>query len=971
LIKTAATCAQAGETDLEISLLELAVELRRQASILNSQSTADVLDRIAQLRHDMKDLARALQISQEALQIRQAVLGSHHRDLADNLYRLAEFACEAADYRAARGSLLRAVAIERAGSDHGGPRLADMLMLLTRTETALGDFAEAITHCEKAVQIEAADPDGRHSSLMRDLNTLASLYQWAGRPGDALATAQRAVAIGEAKLQMNDAGLVEPLCHLSEASLGCGRYRDACLAAERALAIGGSAAGPDQARALAVSGCVLLHVGEMHSARKLFSQALHLLRSAEGDPRDTAQVLVNLARVDACIGECDSARRHLEEALGLLRGKATGGWIAAVLQNLAAVTGMLGDRLRALALYREALQIERHRLGQLSEDVGLNLTAIGKLECGESQYSTGIASLVEGMAVLLNGDDPAYLAEGLRTFAQIFGRRQSAVWVFFEKLAVNLLQSVRGEIAAFNSGLERVFVLTHDEAYRALGDRLIADGRLPEAQQVIRMVKEQELFRFTRGAVQEHRTLASLTPTEDYWNGRITDIRNDIKASCVALAHSYQGQKIDGKRVRQAITSATADLSACLRALAADFARIEAEAEAKSEPKRDPAHEAIRPRPPAGVALIQYLLRPRGLRIVVTTSGSQRDHEISLVEDELNHLIFAVRSALQERSEAFMPAARRLHDILIAPLLPDLAGAQVLAFSLDGVLRYIPMAALHDGARYLIENFALLVNNDAVDSSTAAAPAYPPRGVGLGSSRAVEDRPPLPGVRDELEAVIRTADNGNGIIPGVIRLDEDFTAAALRQALSGGNTVVHIASHFVFAVAREAASYLQLGDGSRLTMTDIVDMRFDGIDLVVLSACDTALVGGYHQGGSEIESLGALVRRQGAHNVVATLWPAADMASATLMRAFYSNRYEGGLALPEALRRAQMGLLRGEIEPDPLPIPRGVIDPDEPDTRTSVDARHPFYWAPYVLMGDLLEAGPNDRRGIQEAGPSS
>ena len=894
-----------------------------------------------------------------------------HRELVESLYRLAELDCDAAKYQAARESLLRVVAIERAGPDRGGPRHADMLMLLTRAETALGDFAEAITHCEEAVRIETAHLAGRHSNLLRDLNALASLYNGAGRPADALVTAQRAVAIGEASLQANDTRLVEPLCHLGEAALGCGHYRDACLAAERALAIGESAPGPDRARALAVSGCVLLHVGEMHSARKQFSQALHLLRSPDSDPRDMAQILVNLARVDACTGAYDSARRHLNEALVLLRGNAAGGWIAAVLQNLAAVTGMLGDRPRALALYREALQIERHRLGRLSEDVGLNLTAIGKLECSESECSEGIASLVEGMAILLNGDDPAYLAEGLRTFAQIFGRRQSAVWVFFEKLAVNLLQSIRGEIAAFNSALERVFVLTHDEAYRTLGDRLIADGRLPEAQQIIRMIKEQELFQFTRGATQEHRTQASLTSTEEYWNSRITNIRNEIKASCVALAQSHQGKKIDGKRARQMITFATAELSACLRELAADFGRIGVEAEAKSEPKRHPGHKALRLQPPAGVALIQYLLRPRNLRIVVTTSESQRDHDISLIDGELNHLIFALRGAVQERSEAFMPAAQRLYDILVAPLLPDLAGAQVLAFSLDGVLRYVPLAALHDGARYLIENFSLLINNEAVDSSTVAATACPLRGVGLGNSRAVDDRSPLPGVRDELEAVIRTADKGNGIVPGVIRLDEDFTAAALREALSGGNTVVHIASHFAFAVAREAASYLQLGDGSRLTMTDIVDMRFDGIDLVVLSACDTALVGGYHQGSNEIESLGALVRRQGARNVVATLWPAADMAPATLMRAFYSCRYESGLALPEALRRAQLGLLRGEIEPDPLPLSRGVIDPDDPNARTSVDARHPFYWAPYLLMGDPFEAGPNDRRGIQETGPFS
>jgi len=231
-------------------------------------------------------------------------------------------------------------------------------------------------------------------------------------------------------------------------------------------------------------------------------------------------------------------------------------------------------------------------------------------------------------------------------------------------------------------------------------------------------------------------------------------------------------------------------------------------------------------------------------------------------------------------------------------------------------------------------------------------------GVGLGTSGAFGGFPPLVGVRKELEAVIRTGNASEGIVPGVIRLDVDFTAAALKEAASSGNTVLHIASHFAFAVAQETSSYLQLGDGSRLTISELQEVRFDGVDLMVLSACNTAVSAGHHQNGREVEGLGAMVRGGGAGDVVATLWPVADLTTPALMRAFYENRYIQGIALPEALRRAQLSLLRADVNSAPRPRTRGLIDPDDDpnENRVRVSAAHPFYWAPYVLMGEPTRA---------------
>jgi len=435
-------------------------------------------------------------------------------------------------------------------------------------------------------------------------------------------------------------------------------------------------------------------------------------------------------------------------------------------------------------------------------------------------------------------------------------------------------------------------------------------------------------------------------------------IRSRTKASYDLVRRDRNGaSRLTGsKRLRDAVMQASIELKDCLERLAADFERVESSVDEQAALPSAPFGSSSETRPASGFAVIHYLLTSNDLRIILTTSNAQSDYHVKLAEGEINRLVYEMRSALQERSEQFLSAAQRLYAILIAPFGLDLASAQIhtLMFSLDGVLRYLPMAALHDGARYLLEDFAILLTTGGIGESGTSRGATALAGAGLGTSGAFGGLASLAGVREELEAIIRTSDASEGIVPGIIRLDADFTAEALREAASSGNAVLHVASHFVFAVARETSSYLQLGDGSRLTLSELQQLRFDGVDLVVLSACNTAVAAGHHQNGREIEGLGALVRGHGAGDVVATLWSVADLTTAALMRAFYENRYIQGIASPEALRRAQLSLLRGDVKSALWPRTRGLIDPDDDpnEYRRRVGAAHPFYWAPYVLMGE-------------------
>ncbi len=160
--------------------------------------------------------------------------------------------------------------------------------------------------------------------------------------------------------------------------------------------------------------------------------------------------------------------------------------------------------------------------------------------------------------------------------------------------------------------------------------------------------------------------------------------------------------------------------------------------------------------------------------------------------------------------------------------------------------------------------------------------------------------------RRSLELVNRVLGSLNkktgGVMEGDTYMDHAFTMARVKIALSDQRPVLHIASHFKFTPGTESDSYLLLGDGGRLSLRQIRedDLQFDHVDLLTLSACETAV--GDNARGAEVEGLGAIAQKQGAKAVLATLWPVADKSTGIFMREMYRIRAEQKLTKSEAIR---------------------------------------------------------------------
>ena len=134
---------------------------------------------------------------------------------------------------------------------------------------------------------------------------------------------------------------------------------------------------------------------------------------------------------------------------------------------------------------------------------------------------------------------------------------------------------------------------------------------------------------------------------------------------------------------------------------------------------------------------------------------------------------------------------------------------------------------------------------------------------------------------------------------------------------------------------------------------------FNGVELLTLSACNTATQRADDKFGREVDGFAELAQRLGAGAVMASLWEVSDATTPELMAEFYRLRQSGGgMTKAAALQKAQQALLRGEVKASAGAFKRsklaGEIKGGAPAFRPDPKApfAHPYYWAPFILIGN-------------------
>ena len=505
--------------------------------------------------------------------------------------------------------------------------------------------------------------------------------------------------------------------------------------------------------------------------------------------------------------------------------------------------------------------------------------------------------------------------------------------IFFGKQAVNTIQAMRAGLTSLDRELQQSFLQDKTKVYRGLADLLIDQGRLPEAQQVLAMLKEEEFFDFiNRAGNEDNRTTeAGYTATEQSWQKRYQEISSQLGSvgrELEELDHKAKVKLSEQESVRR--EQLRADRKVAQQALDRFLGDLMRELDAASGQRNREVGErnlanlrALQDTLGAlghGAVTLHYVMGATKLRMILTTPTIQIARESAISTKDLNHKIQEFQAVLSDPKSNPLPLAQELYQLLIGPIAEDLkqAKSQTLMVSLDGAMRYIPLAALHDGKHYLIEDYRIAIYTEAAKDKLKDSPSTQWRVAGLGLTRKVKGFSDLPSVKQEIEGIVKAGDQG--VLPGEAHFDFDFTAKQLRDALDKSYPVLHIASHFVFRPGNESNSFLLLGDGTQLTLRDLKedDFRFRDVDLITLSACETAVGGGSDANGLEIEGFGALAQKQGAKSVIATLWNVADKSTGILMQNLYRIREQTkGITKVEALREAQLGFIHSAIKVRP------------------------------------------------------
>jgi CHAT domain-containing protein len=381
---------------------------------------------------------------------------------------------------------------------------------------------------------------------------------------------------------------------------------------------------------------------------------------------------------------------------------------------------------------------------------------------------------------------------------------------------------------------------------------------------------------------------------------------------------------------------------------------------------------------------IRLLLGEDHAYAIVVTANARKKFELKATPADIRSKTFEALKALGTPASDPRPQLTQLYSMIVAPLEDELKaieaapGAQgsvpTLLWSLDDALRYVPMGALYDGNHYLVERFHNVLFTPESYGHMTVSPIQngnPPSALAMGLSKSYGGLPALPGVMPELDAVVHdpSVPESHGPMDGKLLPNEQFTLAALKTELGSGKgfPVVHIASHFVLVAGSGDEPFLMMGGdnagdahGFEWNLSDMENspVAFHGTRLLTLSACSTAK--DYKsRNGLEMDSLGMVAQQKDAEAVLATLWDVNDLSTSRIMSDFYSRWVKDPAeGKAEALRQAQLAFLHGSAITPNGATPgggggRGIQAVVESPAIAGLGYAHPYYWAPFVLIGNF------------------
>jgi CHAT domain-containing protein/Flp pilus assembly protein TadD len=952
-----------GDHAKAVPLLEQALQIAEKNTTADSPDLSNFLNDLGLAYRNVARYDQAEIQYNRVLKISQEHLGPKHPKTLSVLNNLA-------DLHAERGKLSEAETlckqVLRIREEEMGPRNPEVAYSLNNLATIYdrqGRFREAEPLYIRALEIREATVGPDHIDTAISLNNLGQYYQKMGDMAKAEPFYRRALAIYEKKYGTGHSGTVELLGNLAHLYMSMADYENAETLLKDSLKLQEKAFGADNPNIAPTLTSLAMLYEDSGAYENLRNHGMDLLRHAlklqenglGPDHPNLVKTLIMMGRAHMSLKEFQSAESSYQRALAILEKKYGQGHPEnAVIHHNLAILYLADRRLdEAETHYSHAAAITEKKFGPRHYLTALTWADIAFLHAARERYPVALSYLKKALEI---EDDQIENIFNITTEKQKLGLVHSKAFNY-ESALILISRHFSKDPEMLRYGLSLV-----------LRRKGIVFDAMSRNQDVLRNRLSASVQKDWNQLAELRETLAHLllnkSPELDYesYKRSLAKLQKQIEEAEIRLS-KMSGLVADHLKQRRVVVR---DVAHRLppRAALVEFVRIQDPNIGRIEMDQGPCYLAF------------VLNHDGGIQLIDLGSADALDHEIVKVET-------LIRSWLQDPNEDInkktLFTLKSLYEKVWRPLSPCLNETDKVLISPDGLLHLIPFAALLDQREsYLLEKYELAAVTSgrdllSVSGSRAesklelllvANPDYDKKissGGQVVSRRPKDLKPafaPLPGTAKEARLIpplLGAHKKAKQVLTG-----RDATETAIKATVCP--RILHIATHGFFlkdeprlrtrgligrdqprntarfenplvrsglalAGANHAESVVS-GDDGILTALEITGMDLHGTDLVVLSACETAL--GQVANGEGVFGLRRAFALAGAENLLMSLWPVSDQVTVDQMEAFYGNLSKGR-SEAEALRQAQLATIHY--------------------LKKKIGEAAPALWAPFIIQG--------------------
>ncbi len=821
------------------------------------------------------------------------------------------------------------------------PGLVNNYSYIGKIYADTGKYEEGINYFEKALRIQEELND--KPGIAHNLNNIANLHSYLGNYQESSKLLKQALRISE---EIDDSTQISrTLINLATIDFRQRDYKTAIELLDRAYKIADETKEEGlKAEALNLTGVVYRQQGNYEKALNNYLNALKINKKL-GSKADIAANLSIIGELYKEMGRYDEAISYLIESLEISRESSDKLMTAVNLNYLGEVEFKQGKYSEALELYNSSLA-EFEKLG-FKDRIARSFNNIGYLRGEVKDFDSAIENFDKANAIYEELGDREWIRVALfgrGLYSEEKGDLLSAEKNYKE--AIEVFESIRGDVAGGEEA-EQLFSDVNVKIYENLVSLLLRLGKKEKALEYIERSRSKTLRdTLLRNGISsfDDRT-RGLLDRFDKLSRREASINHELAIERTKSLPNLE--KIDNlaktlAKTKQEFSQVTSELSAedpklynLLSIKPGNFLEL-----------------ARKNKLPKNIAFVEYFITANETYIFLARRNSLIVKSVSIKKEELNELVVLLRELMDKNrsiptngwrddgSGSYRDSIKPLKDIsvllyhyLIEPIEGEIRQVDTVAIIPFGSLHYLPFHALakettNGGLEFLIEDKKLvyLVSTSTNYLDVILGKGNKERVIGsvaaFGNPDLGEPDLALPYSEEEVLSIKKTFPDAT------IFLEKDATKDNFKSSW-GGHEIIHVAAH---GLIQEEPSILlaPLGSGS-LTLSDITGLPpARNTHLVVLSACDAAIgIDGGNTTGVKLDSIALAFSLVGTPSVIATLWRLSDRATYELMASFYRNlKNQEGFDY-EALRSAQVDMLK----------------------KTDRYGQ-PFYWAPFILLGE-------------------